>query len=221
MCDLYCLNKGQDHLRRFFKVDRDETGNMPPLPGIFPDTMAPVVRQDGNERAMEMMRWGMPTASKYLTGAIDRGVTNVRDLSSPYWRRWLKPEFRCLVPATSFCELTDESIPETGKKDWVWFALGEDRPLFAFAGIWCIWHGTRGSKVSLITAEHRLYGFLTTEPNGVVRPVHLNAMPVILRTEAEFSDWLDGDLMGAIGMQRPLPDDALRIVARGEKEDVG
>jgi hypothetical protein len=23
---------------------------------------------------------------------------------SGYWRGWLKPEFRCVVPATSFCE---------------------------------------------------------------------------------------------------------------------
>jgi hypothetical protein len=43
-------------------------------------------------------------------------------------------------------------------------------------------------------------------------------MPLILRTEAEFSDWLEGDLMGAVDMQRPLPDDVLLIVARGEKQ---
>jgi hypothetical protein len=29
-----------------------------------------------------------------------------------------------------------EPNPETAKKDVVWFALNEDRPLFAFAGIW-------------------------------------------------------------------------------------
>jgi hypothetical protein len=32
MCNLYSLNKGQDHLRRFFKVTQDVTGDMPPLP---------------------------------------------------------------------------------------------------------------------------------------------------------------------------------------------
>jgi putative SOS response-associated peptidase YedK len=223
MCNLYSLNKGQDHLRQFFKVARDETGNMPPLPGIFPDSMAPVIRADGPAgngaagRVMAMMRWGMPTPSKYLTGDIDRGVTNVRDSSSPYWRRWLKPEFRCLVPATSFCEPTDKPLPETGKKDWVWFALGEDRPLFAFAGIWCTWHGTRGSKVSLITAEHRLYGFLTTEPNGVVRPIHSAAMPVILTTPEDCDAWLTAPVEEALKLQRPLPDAWLRIVGTGKE----
>jgi putative SOS response-associated peptidase YedK len=93
---------------------------------------------------------------------------------------------RCLVPATSFCESTDKRIPKTGKKDWVWFALGEDRPLFAFAGIWRTWHGTCGTKSNLVGGEHKLYAFLTTEPNGVVRPVHSNAMPAILTRSDEF-----------------------------------
>ena len=63
-------------------------------------------------------------------------VTNVRNTSSPHWRGWLKPENRCLVPANSFAEYAPEPNPETKKKDVVWFALNDDRPLFAFAGIW-------------------------------------------------------------------------------------
>ena len=39
-----------------------------------------------------------------------------------------------LVPANSFAEYAPEPNPETKKKDVVWFALNEDRPLFAFAG---------------------------------------------------------------------------------------
>jgi putative SOS response-associated peptidase YedK len=35
--------------------------------------------------------------------------------------------------------------PETKKKDVVWFALSEDRPLFAFAGIWTTFNGDRGT----------------------------------------------------------------------------
>ena len=63
-------------------------------------------------------------------------VTNIRNTSSPHWRGWLKPENRCLVPANSFAEYAPEPNPETKKKDVVWFALNDDRPLFAFAGIW-------------------------------------------------------------------------------------
>jgi len=35
-------------------------GNLPPMPGVFPDYPAPVVRNDGGGREMVMMRWGMP-----------------------------------------------------------------------------------------------------------------------------------------------------------------
>ena len=39
---------------------------------------------------------------------------------------------RSLVPANSFAEYAPEPNPETKKKDVVWFALNEDRALFAF-----------------------------------------------------------------------------------------
>ena len=44
-------------------------------------------------------------------------------------------------------------------------------------------------------------------------------MPVILTTPAEVDLWLLADAPKALELQRPLPDDALRIVASGEKED--
>jgi hypothetical protein len=63
-------------------------------------------------------------------------VTNIRNTSSPHWRGLLTPEQRCLVPANSFAEYAPEPNLATKKKDVVWFALNERRPLFAFAGIW-------------------------------------------------------------------------------------
>jgi putative SOS response-associated peptidase YedK len=66
-----------------------------------------------------------------------------------------------------------------GKKDVVWFALSEERPTFTFAGIWTEWTGTRGTKAKPIEGKDQLYGFLTTEPNIVVAPVHAKAMLVI------------------------------------------
>src|ERR1019366_4244455 len=132
MCNLYSMTKSQDAIRRLFQVTRDSTGNLPPLPGVFPDYPAPVVRHADGERELVMMRWGMPPPPKF-GGAP---VTNVRNTASPHWRRWLKPESRCLVPASSFSEYAPEPNPATGKKDVVWFAIDDDRPLFAFAGIW-------------------------------------------------------------------------------------
>jgi len=44
-------------------------------------------------------------------------------------------------------------------------------------------------------------------------------MPVILTTPDEVDRWLEADTLDALKLQRPLPDDTLRIVAKGEKED--
>ena len=44
-------------------------------------------------------------------------------------------------------------------------------------------------------------------------------MPVILTTQEEVDAWLTASASEALALQRPLPNDALRIVARGEKED--
>lgn len=121
------------------------------------------------------------------------------------------------MPATSFCEYADTKP----KKTPTWFALSPDRPLFAFAGLWTPWRGTRGPKSAPVEGEHELFGFLTTKPNAEVAPIHPQAMPVILTTPEEVRLWLMADAPKALKLQRPLPDAALTIVASGEKEDPG
>ena len=71
----------------------------------------------------------------------------MRNTSSPHWRGWLKPENRCLVRANSFAEYAPEPNTETKKKDVVWFALDEDRPLFAFGGLWTEFKGRSWHEV--------------------------------------------------------------------------
>ena len=92
VCNLYSITRNQDAMRRLFRVGRDLTGNLPLLPAVFPDTLAPVIRvaSDG-ERELSLMRWGFPPPPNL--GRVP--VTNVRNMASPYWRGWLKAEWRC------------------------------------------------------------------------------------------------------------------------------
>ena len=215
VCNLFSQTKGPAAIREFTKAMTDRTGNMPPLPGIYPDMMAPVVRNTEQGRDFSMLRWGMLSPAFALKGKkTDLGVTNIRNSKSPHWRRWLKVDNRCVVPFTSFAE-NDE---RPGKnKELVWFALDESRPLAFFAGVWTRWTSVRKLKDGETTDD--LFGFLTTDANDVVAPVHSKAMPVILRTKQEIEDWLTLPMEDAMQMQKPLPDGVLEVVARGVNED--
>ena len=235
MCNLYSMTSNADAIRALTGAMLDTTGNLPPLPGIFPDYAAPIVRNTEEGRELALVRWGMPSSSQALFKAAtsradklrakgkdvdfpallkaepDSGTTNIRNTASRHWARWLGVEHRCVVPFTSFSEFNRDAGGD------IWFALSAERPLAVFAGIWVPqWTSVRKIRTGQETID--LFGFLTCEPNGIVAPIHPKAMPVILTTQDEVDMWLDAPADIALALQ-PLPDDALKIVARGSKQD--
>jgi putative SOS response-associated peptidase YedK len=215
MCNLYSTFTDQAAMRALFDVAVDNIGNWQAQAGVYPDYAAPIVRNSAAGRELTLARWGMPTPSNVLAGKkADSGITKVRNTASSHWRRWIGVENRCLVPFTSFSEPNPGVV---GDRAPVWFALDDNRPLACFAGLWTRWTSVR--KVREGETTNDLFAFLTINPNAEVGAIHPKAMPVILRTPEEVTTWLTAPAAEALKLQRPLPDGALRIVAKGAKED--
>jgi putative SOS response-associated peptidase YedK len=154
---------------------------------IWPRRDAIIIRREGKEDLLDIMPWGIPLtlAGKRPGSTITKHVTNVRNLTSPFWRGSLaQPQQRCLVPFNRFAE----PIAGAGRRE-AWFSL-RDAPVAAFAGMW--------RQVDQV----RHFAFLTCEPNPLVAAVHPKAMPVILATE-DFGAWLDG--ADAHALAQPYP----------------
>src|ERR1700751_6119236 len=154
MCNLYSMTKSQAAIRDLIRAMHDRAGNLPPLPGIYPDYLAPIVRNGADGVAeLGMARWGMPSSQRALLDATkkraqkleakgkqydfkellrmepDGGTTNIRNVNSAHWTRWLDPAHRCVVPSTSFAEFNKAHGGN------VWFAFDASRPLAFFAGL--------------------------------------------------------------------------------------
>ena len=98
-------------------------------------------------------------------------ITTSRVFRGPFKSR------RCLVPASGFYEWQQTS---QGKQPYC--IRLKDGELFAFAGLYDVWHDAEANELYS-------YTIITTAPNGLVAPIH-NRMPVILHRDNE-DVWLD------------------------------
>jgi len=130
---------------------------------VIPGSFAPVViRGKSGSRYLIPRQWGVPPPPR---GA--HVVTHVRNLESPFWIGTLRhTEYRCLVPATSFC------ATRAGRGEWL---AVPGHPVIAFAGIW------RDSEVpsfAILATEGELAGIVS--------------LPLILPPE-HWGTWLSAD----------------------------
>ena len=150
MCNLYSMTTNREAIRQLFRVVNRYAGNLPPLPGVFPDYPAPVVRSSSTGTELTMLRWGMPPPPR--TGGPP--VANIRNTSSPHWRGWRKPESRCLVPANSFAEYAPAPNPETKRKMWSGLRSTKTGRCSHLAGSGPCSNGDRGTKSKPIAGPH-------------------------------------------------------------------
>jgi putative SOS response-associated peptidase YedK len=113
VCNLYSITTNQAAIIALFRVMNRYVGNLAPMPGVFPDYKAPIVRNGAEGRELVTARWGMPSSQHALMEATkkraakleakgkpvdfkellrlepDSGTTNIRNVKSKHWTRWL------------------------------------------------------------------------------------------------------------------------------------
>lgn len=165
---------------------------------LAPRSRGYVVRDEGGRRVLDVQRGDV------LGGGAKWPMTNVRNLHLPQWRRLAeRPENRCLIPLTEFCEWTPD-VHDLGDgrkpcKGEMWFAVA-DQPIFAVAGFW------------QRTAQGPGFTMVTCDPNALVASIHPKAMVTVLH-EADWDGWLSCPLDEVVGYQRPYP--AALMTVRG------
>ncbi len=212
MCNRYASDIRKAGLEReYYGFEEWSETRINTILEVFPKSIGPIIHlNDAGKLQWSRMRWGLPGPPQF--GAAP--ITNIRNVKSAHWRPLLGPAHRCLVPFTAFSEYEDDT--PKGAKVIRWFA-SPDRSMLAFAGIWRTWSGDYGSKKEPNIGDHKLFSFLTTEANDLVRPVHSKAMPVVVRTEEERTEWLTVPTQDVEVIQaRTLPTDALEILPEVE-----
>ena len=140
--------------------------------------LAVTTDREGRPRG-ELLRWGLvPSWAKRPDTGLRMINARVETASQrPAFRRSFE-RFRCLIIADGFYEW--QAMPAGPKQPF--HITRADGEVFAFAGLWSIWHAQDGATLRTCT-------ILTTAANSTIAPLH-DRMPVILAREAETA-WLD------------------------------
>ncbi len=176
MCGRFTLTANPEDIAQQFSLT-SAPSNLEPRYNIAPTQPVAVISND-DPQTLTYFRWGLvPSWSKDIK--IGAKLINARSeeaYQKPSFRSAFKRR-RCLIPANGFYEWQKE-----GKSKTPHFIHLRHGGLFAFAGLWEIWHSPEGDELRTCT-------ILTTEANALVAPLH-NRMPVILKPE-DYGIWLE------------------------------
>ena len=145
---------------------------------IAPSQDIPVIRQEGDERSLSMLHWGLiPHWAK--DKKIGYKMMNARAetlAAKPSFRHPFYSQ-RCIIPASGFFEWK-----KTDKSKQPYYIFRKDGSPMALAGLWDRWENPEkpGEVVESCT-------IITTEANDLVAQLH-NRMPAILERE-EIDAW--------------------------------
>ena len=164
------LKELQVHFAAFNSIAYSASYNIPPSRNI------PAVRQSQTDRELFMCHWGLiphwaKPENKYR--AINARAETLAD--KPYFREAYRKR-RCLIPANGFYEWNQDR----NSKQAYYIHL-QDRPLFAFAGLWESWQDQDQHIESC--------AIITTTANTSMQTIH-DRMPVIL-SEHDYGKWLE------------------------------
>lgn len=155
------------------------------------EVLAVTAARDGTPRG-ELLRWGLvPAWASGPAGAAKMINARVETAAERPAYRSAFARMRCLILADGFYEWAHGFA---GPKQ-AFHITAHERPLFAFAGLWSVWHAPDGAALRTCT-------ILTTAANAAVARLH-DRMPVILEAEAEAA-WIDpatpsAELPGLLG----------------------
>ena len=188
MCGRYTATAAQAAIEDYFGAEFSETHI--PLYNASPGQYLPVILdiEAGN---IAPVLWGIKPSwgkqpSRLLINARSETVNQRPTFRESFQKR------RCLIISDGFYEW---QATREGKQPFrIVLKTGEP---FAFAGIWQEVDGRPA------------YVILTTEANGVMRPIH-ERMPVILR-RPQLASWIDSGLpeRAALKLLGPCPDEVL------------
>jgi len=185
-----------------------------PNTNTAPGSAVLVIRNDGGERHLESLRWGLvPSWAK--DPAIGNRMINARSETAavkPSFRRAVVSR-RCIVPVDGFYEWFR---PEGRRTKQPYLVHRSDEGPYAVAGLWERWrppgHGADADRpvpddVPDPTSELRTVTLLTTEANPVMSTIH-DRMPVLL-DPSDWDEWLGPDRLADGRLEalcQPAPD---------------